>query len=996
MIHLFPERMLDGSIHTAILVGVVVLWLMTETLGYVFAGFVVTGYLAAIAIVAPMSLVCIVVEAVLTYGIVWTLAVGGQRLHLWSRIFGRERFLLFLLVSIPVRLVVEGLAAPGFEWLLQPLWSDPVWRGARFFGIGIVLVPLLANVFWKPGMVRGGLQVLLSTTTAWAFMRFVLMKLTNFQFGGFELIFEHVAVDFLQTPKAYIILITTAFVAAHNNVRFGWDFGGILIPALLAIVALTPLKLAVTFVEIAVLVWLYRGIVALPWIRDLNLEGPRRIVSMYTVSYGMKWGLAMLALRLGPDIAVSDLYGFGYLLTSLVAVRCFNKNSTARTLVSLFVTVIEGAGIALGISLLLTWAMPPIALEEGAPLQEHLEEPMARSVLLADAGIRPEYPTDPAAESGYSAWVAHLARLATGGGPATFPQALAGFRAEGLDARWAVRHDGTRCLSVRAPRPNAAPPPGLPALWWCGGAGPGLYVPRPLGDPDSLWTAAWLADQGLVSFVVVAGIDDARTALLGAEDPRQRTRWSKLRDALGPRTVLVLRTVPTGDSWLDPRSGVTADALREGPHAHAGGALSAIPVHFETRHGKLEPLWKLLRREDGLLTLSTPSIAARMAKPEPAESLHDLLVEVEHRPEHLRADPSTPAQRLASAEVLLGAALRMARDGPPNEAALQWIATRLGVRLRIADDAPGHRYWILDETDEAPVGFGTWVIRPGAPGPWLVIAPWSTDERGTGEMAALLWRRMRGEALWISGHGERFGVDNPLNGDLRHLPFAPQAIREVLRPTPAGEAVGPAARLLLVRRQIRRAPDTPDLVVARGEESVVPHDEDALRGLLGVYLTDWPGYGFVEGDPSTTSLNGSGQFPIRYLNAMSDDDAVIAWFAPSLLGELSGTTLHAERTAWYASEGVPVRAEDMHALGARMDPTRPARPPSLYPLLRHHVQILDNASIEALASSRSGRFTVVDTGTRLVGTLAGAGWLCTATAGAPDGAFPWNGCWRTR
>src|SRR5687767_12263227 len=121
MLEIFPARVLDSSIHTSLLVGILVTWLATETFGFVFAGFVVAGYLAAIALVHPMSFLAAAVETILTYGVVWLIGAGARRLRLWNLVFGRERFLLFLVFSAPIRLLVEGVAAPHIEPLLHPL-----------------------------------------------------------------------------------------------------------------------------------------------------------------------------------------------------------------------------------------------------------------------------------------------------------------------------------------------------------------------------------------------------------------------------------------------------------------------------------------------------------------------------------------------------------------------------------------------------------------------------------------------------------------------------------------------------------------------------------------------------------------------------------------------------------------------------------------------------------------------------------------------------------
>lgn len=998
MIELFPERVLDGSIHTAILVGILVLWMMTETLGYVFAGFVVTGYLAAIGIVQPMSLVAICLEAVLTYGLVLAVGVGPGKIGLWSRVFGRERFLLFILASLPVRLVVEGLAAPSFEMALRPLFDDPVWRGSSFFGIGIVLVPLLANTFWKPGLARGGMQVLLGTAITMFVMKGILIPFTNFQFSGFEMLFERVAVDFLASPKAYMLLVTTAFVAAHNNVRFGWDFGGVLVPALLAIVALTPVKLVTTVGEIIVLVLLYRGMVKLPFVRDLNLEGPRRIVSMYVLSYALHWGVAVAALRFAPDTSVTDFYGFGYLLTSLVALRCYQKRNTARVLSSLLITVFQGLALALLMSIALAWLMPPQDVDDVDPMQDGFEEPLARSVMLAYASVRTELPLLDQSENDMQTWTRALQRLARGESPDAFAQATATFHALGLDVRWAARRDGSRCLAVRSPRPNASMPSGLPSLWWCGGSGPGLYVPRPVGDADALWTAAWLASEGQVSFVVVAGIDDSHTSLIGSGDRRIRARYRRIREALGQRTVLVVRTQPSGESYLDPRSALTTRALfPEGISASNTplGPLESLPVKFESEHHELDDLWQTLRRQDGMLTLSIEGLSPMMAPaPDRERVLEGLLADVRRRADRPRIDPSTPSSRVLTAEYAWGAVLRYARSPSRPVGALRWLTEQVGLEMSVARDARGNEYWVLDETVAAPTGWGTWVVRPEAPGPWLIGAPFSAGERGTAEAAELMYQRLEGEVLWISGHGKRFGAGNALSSRLGELPTAQLALREALQPDPDPDAIGPASRLLLVRMQTRRGPDTPPVVISRGEEAVLESHSDPLMDVLGPQLRDWPGLGFHGGQPATAAMGASGQFPVRYLNALTVGQVAVAWFAPSLLAEITGSEMQALRRGWYEAAGVEVRRVD--SLFDLMDEKRRVDQP-LLDTLRFHVTTLDDGSLADLAALTDARFVVLDTGTRMVGSLWGDGWVCTSVAGAPTGqySYPFDGCWGT-
>ena len=119
------------AIHTAVLVGLLVSWTWKESYGGVFAGFAVPGYLAAIALVAPSAATTILIEAVLTYGITRVLGDWLPRLGVTGRVFGRERFLLFVLTSVPVRLVVEGLAAGGLGDLLGPALPEQRLQDAK-------------------------------------------------------------------------------------------------------------------------------------------------------------------------------------------------------------------------------------------------------------------------------------------------------------------------------------------------------------------------------------------------------------------------------------------------------------------------------------------------------------------------------------------------------------------------------------------------------------------------------------------------------------------------------------------------------------------------------------------------------------------------------------------------------------------------------------------------------------------------------------------------
>ena len=64
--------------------------------------------------------------------------------------------------------------------------------------------------------------------------------------------------DFLSTPKDYIVLLCATAIATRMNLRFGWEFGGIFTPGLLAIAWTEPSKVLATLVEVLVMAGVLR------------------------------------------------------------------------------------------------------------------------------------------------------------------------------------------------------------------------------------------------------------------------------------------------------------------------------------------------------------------------------------------------------------------------------------------------------------------------------------------------------------------------------------------------------------------------------------------------------------------------------------------------------------------------------------------------------------------------------------------------------------------
>ena len=322
MLDLFPSAYIDNSLLTSVLIGVLVLWWLAERFGWPAVGLVVPGYLGAVLAVRPEAAVVIVGEALLTWALAVVLGSLLPRILPMDRVFGRDRFFLIVLCSVLVRMLVEGQVLAGLGLEVADGWHS----------VGLVLVPLTANTFWKPGPIKGlpllGLPVLLT----YAILRFVLLPYTNLDFADFQLTYEDLGWNFVDAPREYILLLLGTLIASWTSVRFGWDFGGIIVCGLMAIAWLTPVELFATLVEVFVVVSVMRVLLEHTRLKRVNLAGLRPIVLAFTLSYGVKWLIAWSTSGLWPGFAVGDLFGFGYLLSAIVAVRCWRYGRFGRVL----------------------------------------------------------------------------------------------------------------------------------------------------------------------------------------------------------------------------------------------------------------------------------------------------------------------------------------------------------------------------------------------------------------------------------------------------------------------------------------------------------------------------------------------------------------------------------------------------------------------------------------------------------------------------------------
>jgi hypothetical protein len=365
---IFPHG-LESNLLVPVLLGVLVNFALTEAWGWDFVGVVVPGYLSAVALVEPVVAGVVLVEATLTWAMARLLDAGATRAGLWYPVFGRDRFYFLLVVSIFARLIVEG-AAPAllaFGALAWPRLAD--FRGETF-GIGLVLVPLAANRFWRAGLASGLFQLGIEVGVVRLLLAGLIL-VTNYSLSGFELGFDRVALAFFASPLTQLALLLTAAIASHFNRRFGWDSHGILVPALLALVVTAPLKVAATLAEAIAIVVAMTALVRLPWLRRANLEGARRVVACFVVGAFIKVLVATVMGRAAPGYRVTELFGFGYLLPSLLAERVLARSNLPLVLVPTAQTAMLGMPLAAVMGLLIAWLSPVTSPPRAAEDRQH-------------------------------------------------------------------------------------------------------------------------------------------------------------------------------------------------------------------------------------------------------------------------------------------------------------------------------------------------------------------------------------------------------------------------------------------------------------------------------------------------------------------------------------------------------------------------------------------------------------------------------------------------
>ncbi len=360
---LFPEGSLSSSIITTTWVGVFVIVFFNLRFGWVLSGLVVPGYLVPLLLVKPWAAAVIVVECIVAYALVYVLSERMARFGAWCSFFGRDRFFALVLASVVVRLGFDGWLLPWVgEFVNTTLGIDFDYRN-NLHSFGLIIISLMANQFWKPGIMRGLFPTIVTVGITYLIVRYGLVEFTNFRISSLSYIYEDVAASILASPKAYIILVVTAFLASRMNLFYGWDFNGILIPSLLALQAFQPFKIVTSFAEALFIYGVAVLVLRTPLFANVTIEGGRKILLFFNIGFIYKMALGYGILLFAPEYKITDYFGFGYLLSTLIAVKVHDKNILGRLSRSTLQIAATGAAVATLVGFTLS-LLPPLFQSE--------------------------------------------------------------------------------------------------------------------------------------------------------------------------------------------------------------------------------------------------------------------------------------------------------------------------------------------------------------------------------------------------------------------------------------------------------------------------------------------------------------------------------------------------------------------------------------------------------------------------------------------------------
>jgi len=914
LLPIFPNDSAAITVSATVWVGVLVAVVCNLRLGWSLSALVVPGYLVPLLISRPATAMVVFLEAIVTYLLARLISDGLNRKAYW------DGWLLPMVGSF----VSEELG-----------WSFDYRNELQSFGL--IVVALIANYFWKPGLIRGLLPITSCIAITWVAV-LSLGVVTNLRLGNFHLLYDDISVSLLASPKSYVILITTAFLASWINLRYAWDFNGILIPALLGLTLHDPFKIVATIAECMVIYSVGSLLLKAPLIRDIAMQGGRKLLFFFTVCFGLRLIMSHVIPVFLGSWEVSDALGLGYLLSTLMAVKAHDKKLMVRMLKGTLQVSLVGsiAGSLIGFSLL--WVgesfqgIPSMPLAKASVTAEIVEsqESVAEIVRVSKPLLYEKHETGSYQTPVYSELKTFRSALVD------IAQLEAGYSKESLLpiaeklalVNYSLVNLAGRKLFLRE---NA------PARGW------GMYmvdpenpsgicfeVPAPLEEAATLESSLSLIRKFPASGLAIAGAK-RMTNIDGSADVTRykNTMFSVFHTVFGQRQTVQVRAMtsrllaPTVQNYSGSKSGA---APRSRLFVKSGLPTDLKLEPLQSIIGSYDIQWKdspfanrvsratsyaALRVPDasheskltqsGSKTKEDQSLAISVAQ----QSLQTFLTETKSKILKMGSNrfiPATMQDMLFMDHEVVGPLISLMGEIQHDDRYVyrensvpQWLTPKIRVRLDaihsaahiqgyqlqvMIDQLTGEQVLALSEnaSDEDIKGWGTYLFRPSLMDSLGVEIPRPLFENRSFDFGVSLFKRPRASVLLIAGAHPRANNDGTADisktSNRRNL-F--NLVRQVLF-----RKFNDRPFLICQARAIQ-APVEHDIVVAtdRGNtrlEQMTPLKQDLVESLQQDHFS----IGFVDGSYNTAGYELGLLMKAAAIQVSQNKEIVSLWLSPSL------------------------------------------------------------------------------------------------------------------
>lgn len=987
---LFPAHSTAATVTTAVWVGVCVVVFFNLRFGWTLSGMVVPGYLVPLLLVKPIVVVIILFEAVVTYLITRQISDRCNHRWFWSSLFGRDRFLVIVLLSILVRAGADGWLLPWFGARLNDAYGLQIDYRNDLHSYGLIVVALIANYFWKPGLRRGLTTSLICLGTSYAFVRFVMLEATNLSVGNLHYMYDDMSTSLLSSPKAYVMVVTTAFVASQMNLRYAWDFNGILIPSLLGLLWHDPTKIAVTIAESAWILLVATTVLKLPIWRRITVEGGRKLLVFFSITAVHRLMLAHL-LPLFSEQHITDTYGFGYLLTTLMAIKAHDKKIPIRVWRATVQTSMMGAalGSLLGYSLscLPTEIIPNANPASNAQQYEGIEYEEASLWTLLSAQRVQLYATKvpgsyqpplPSELSSFRAGVIKILDYSRTADESLLHSAKASlancnYRIAVVQGRFIVLQEvspmrgwGTFVLDCDSESPLLVEIPAPLEEWATIEAGYSVFSELGGGflaiGGTALTTNSDRSSDVLANRSTIIG---EFHRVVGKRSVLQVRGWTEtlIRRITGTPPEEAARAISSADSQLFVKR-----AMPPGLSVRDLNALAAITeVNWRNT-----PLPNVLRDQThrGFAELVLSEYDRRImrsrlfTKSEPAAlEVEQLPIEKGHLFSWLAEDRANVARQGSNGYVpafveemlyldnevvtpLVRLCRRLTRfdqlTANQNQQlrAIDAAASSLDYKLVLYhDQSTGTDFLVLVEETPKTRNWGTFVFRSGMTTPFVVEVPRPLYEQQTHAFGRTLYQRLKATSLLIAGSHPFANVDGTADVTrMANRVNAYQMVRHVLLREFSTKP------MLFIQARAIQSPVDADVVIATDDGSFRPEElTDTVRTVMDALQQDGLKAKLVDGSEDTAGYEVGIHFQAWVLNHSENKRMISLWLSPTVRFRLRVSDAFRLSAAQMEAIGVSTIEDDLAGHLATLGP--PAKEPIALDAVEALRRFRDNSDI---------------------------------------------------